>query len=141
MSGTSYAGDLRPAEAWKLLDEDRDAVLVDVRTDAEWRFVGLPDLAGLGKEVLLAQWQFFPDGRPNPAFPQDAAEAGLAKGRPVLFLCRSGVRSRAAAIAMTQLGYGPCYNVAEGFEGDKDAEGHRGSVGGWKRAGLPWRQE
>jgi len=140
MSDESYAGDVMPAEAWKILKETPDAVLVDVRTDAEWRFVGIPDLVPVGKQVHLVQWQLYPDGRPNPDFVGTVAGL-LEMEQPVLFLCRSGARSRAAAMALTAAGYGPCYNVAQGFEGDKDADGHRGRVGGWKHAGLPWRQE
>jgi len=140
MNSGSYAGDLMPKEAWELLRSNPDSLLVDVRTDAEWRFVGIPDLAPIGKQVQLVQWQLFPEGRPNPDFVGEVA--GLLEiEQPVLFLCRSGARSRAAAMALTAAGYGPCYNVAEGFEGDKDGEGHRGRVGGWKHAGLPWRQE
>lgn len=140
MSDESYAGDVMPAEAWRILKDAPDAVLVDVRTDAEWRFVGIPDLAPVGKQVHLVQWQLFPDGRPNPDFVGTVAGL-LEMDQPVLFLCRSGARSRAAAMALTAAGYGPCYNVAQGFEGDKDGDGHRGRVGGWKHAGLPWRQE
>ncbi len=140
MTDNAYAGDVMPAEAWKLLQENADAVLVDVRTDADWRFVGIPDMGPIGRQVRLVQWQLFPDGRPNPAFVEEVAGA-LEIDQPVLFLCRSGVRSKAAAIALTAAGYGPCYNVAQGFEGDKDGDGHRGRLGGWKNAGLPWRQE
>ena len=112
-----------------------------MRTEPEWRFVGVPDLTAVGKEVILVEWQTYPGGRPNNAFAHECAAAGVEKGKPVYFLCRSGVRSMHAAIAMTACGYGPCYNVAQGFEGDKDTDMHRGRVGGWKVAGLPWRQE
>lgn len=141
MSDASYAGDVMPAEAWTMLKQDPDAVLVDVRTDAEWRFVGVPDLSPIGRRAVLVQWQIFPDGRPNPDFAREVAAADVGPHQPVFFLCRSGARSKAAAIAMTALGYGPCYNVAQGFEGDRDDDGHRGRVGGWKVAGLPWRQD
>ena len=140
MNDAGYAGDVMPAEAWKRLQDDPRAVLVDVRTDAEWRFVGIPDLAPIGKQVRLVEWQTFPDGRPNAGFSGEVAGL-LEKDQPVYFLCRSGARSRAAAIALTAMGFGPCYNVAQGFEGDKDGQSHRGSVGGWKHAGLPWRQD
>ena len=140
MNESSYAGDVMPAEAWKRLQDDPRAVLVDVRTDAEWRFVGIPDLAPIGKQVRLVEWQTFPDGRPNPGFAGEVAGM-LEKDQPVYFLCRSGARSKAAAIALTAMGFGPCYNVAQGFEGDKDGQSHRGRVGGWKHAGLPWRQD
>lgn len=140
MNEPAYAGDVMPADAWKQLQEDPQAVLVDVRTDAEWRFVGIPDLSPIGKEVRLVEWQSYPGGRPNPDFTSQVAGT-LEKGQPVYFLCRSGARSMAAAIAMTAMGYGPCYNIAQGFEGDKDGQSHRGRVGGWKHAGLPWRQD
>ena len=135
-----YAGDLRPAEAWALFQEDPKAVLVDVRTMPEWNFVGLPRLDSLGKETLCVSWQAFPDMAVNANFVAEVEARGVSKDQPVLLLCRSGVRSRSAAMALTAEGFGPCYNVAEGFEGDRDGDLHRGSVGGWKVAGLPWAQ-
>lgn len=135
-----YAGDLRPAEAWALLKEDPKAVLVDVRTAPEWGFVGVPRLDGLGKETLCISWQAYPDMARNADFAAEVAAKGVGKDQPVLLICRSGARSKAAAMALTQAGFGPCYNVAEGFEGDRDGDLHRGSVGGWKVAGLPWAQ-
>ena len=140
MSNQDYAGDVGPAEAWRVLSEDPASVLVDVRTDAEWSYVGLPDLRGLGKETLCVSWQLFPPMALNPGFESALEAAGLSKEQPVLLLCRSGVRSRHAAIALTQAGYGPCYNVADGFEGPPDEAGHRGRRGGWKVEGLPWVQ-
>ena len=136
----AYAGDMSPAEAWKLLRQDRRAVLVDVRTDPEWRYVGLPDLSEAEKEPALISWQVFPAMSVNEDFVASLAAAAPDREAPVLFLCRSGVRSRAAAIAATAAGYATAYNVAQGFEGDLDADGHRGRAGGWKAAGLPWRQ-
>lgn len=135
-----YAGDLRPAEAWALLEKDPKAVLVDVRTAPEWNFVGLPRLDGLGKETVCVSWQSYPSMARNDSFVAEVESKGVGKGQPILLLCRSGARSRAAAIALTAAGFGPCYNVAEGFEGDRDSALHRGTVGGWKAAGLPWSQ-
>ena len=135
-----YAGDLRPTEAWALLSEDPKAVLVDVRTLPEWNFVGLPRLDSLGKETVCISWQVFPDMRMNDSFAAEVEARGVSKDQPVLLICRSGQRSRSAAMALTAAGFGPCYNVAEGFEGDRDGDLHRGSVGGWKVAGLPWAQ-
>ena len=139
-----YAGDLSVAEAWELLKITPKAQLVDVRTTAEWNFVGLPDLTGVGREAHLVEWQSFPSMAPNPAFVSDASldvlEAGADKNAPVLFLCRSGARSRAAAIAMTRAGFSRAYNIAGGFEGDLDGERHRGRNNGWKAQGLPWKQ-
>jgi rhodanese-related sulfurtransferase len=142
-SPAGYAGDLTSQESWDRLSHDGTAQLIDVRTIAEWNFVGVPDLAGLNRQTVLCEWQRFPPGA-NPNFVQEAAEAlknaGYQPGAPLFFLCRSGARSRAAAIAMTRAGFGPCFNIADGFEGNLDQERHRGTSGGWKAAGLPWVQ-
>jgi rhodanese-related sulfurtransferase len=135
----SYAGDVDPAEAYGALAADEDAVLVDVRTTAEWNYVGLPDLSGIDKRVICVEWQRFPDGAVNGDFVDQLQDVGLPDGAPIYFLCRSGVRSAAAAEAATAAGLGPAYNVTEGFEGPHDEHGHR-TVSGWKNAGLPWRQ-
>jgi rhodanese-related sulfurtransferase len=135
----TYAGDLTPAEAYDLVRDNPGAVLVDVRTTAEWAQIGIPDLSEIGKEVVLLQWQQSPDGSLNPDFTAQLAEA-VTEGAPVLMLCRSGVRSVAAANAATAAGIGPAYNVTEGFEGGVDASGRRGATG-WRAAGLPWRQQ
>lgn len=135
-----YAGDVSPAEAWALLERDPGAVLVDVRTDAEWTYVGLPDLTGLGKETLCVSWQVFPAMGLNPGFAAELAASGVGRDQPLLLICRSGVRSRDAAIALTGAGYRRCYNVADGFEGPCDGARHRGSAAGWKASGLPWVQ-
>jgi rhodanese-related sulfurtransferase len=139
-----YAGDISTAEAWSLLESDPKAQLVDVRTAAEWTFVGLPDLSALGREVHLVEWQSFPEMTVNPQFADTVANevrgAGASEETPLLFLCRSGARSRAAAIAMTRAGFGKAYNIAGGFEGDLDESRRRGKRNGWKAGGLPWRQ-
>lgn len=136
-SSLEYAGDISVQDAWDRLKSG--ARLVDVRTVAEWNFVGLPDLGG--GEVHCVEWQGFPTGAQNPGFvAQVEGELGADKTTPVLLLCRSGARSRAAAIALTRAGYAQAFNVAGGFEGDIDADGHRGKRTGWKAAGLPWRQ-
>jgi rhodanese-related sulfurtransferase len=134
----TYAGDLTPTEAWEMLDSDSGAVLVDVRSEAEWMFVGVPDVTGLGKKLVTVSWNRWPEGTRNPQFLEELAAAGVSEG-PVLFICRSGARSRAAAVAATQAGLAPSYNVSEGFEGDLDETGHRG-IEGWRARGLPWRQ-
>jgi rhodanese-related sulfurtransferase len=135
-----YAGDVAPATAWKILSERKDAILVDVRTRAEWSYVGLPDLDSLAKKPALLEWQVFPSMQPNSEFVSALSGALADKQAPLLFLCRSGARSAAAAKAMTAAGYSTCLNVADGFEGPLDAQAKRGSAGGWKAAGLPWRQ-
>lgn len=140
MSTGAYAGDILPKEAWDLLAEDPRAVLVDVRTPAEWNYVGVPDLRAISKQPLFVPWLFFPSMELNLQFAEHMEGTGLDRDTPILFLCRSGVRSRAAAIAMTARGFSVCYNVATGFEGDPDAQRHRGVLSGWKADGLAWVQ-
>ena len=135
-----YAGDVAPATAWKILSERKDAILIDVRTRAEWNYIGVPDLATLDKKPALLEWQVFPSMQPNPEFVASLSGGVADKAAPILFLCRSGVRSAAAAKAMTAAGYSSCYNVSDGFEGPLDAQAKRGGSAGWKAAGLPWRQ-
>ena len=137
---SGYAGDLPPKEAYDLLRAEPKAQLVDVRTDAEWAFVGLPDLAALGRAPIKLAWQLFPTLQVNADFVAALSRQVPDKTTPLLFLCRSGARSKAAAMAMTAAGYARAYNVDEGFEGSLDAEKHRGRVGGWKARGLPWVQ-
>lgn len=132
--------DVSPVDAWKALLEDPDAQLVDCRTDAEWQYVGIPDLRRAGKQAVLVSWQYFPSGNINGAFVSELRDAGLAPAHKIYFLCRSGVRSQAAAMAALSAGYGQVFNLADGFEGPHDAQGHRGNVAGWKAVGLPWRQ-
>ena len=133
-----YAGDVAPREAHRAVLADPDVRLIDVRTQAEWAFVGTPDLAESGR-AAFAEWQTFPGGTPNPAFLDELARVA-PPGSAVFFLCRSGGRSASAARAATAAGYAHAYNVADGFEGPHDGDGHRGTVAGWKAEGLPWRQ-
>jgi rhodanese-related sulfurtransferase len=139
-----YAGDVSPAEAWQALSSDPPAFLVDVRTRAEWAFVGIPDLSGIGKAPILLEWQIFPDMGLNESFQTNLQaalqEGGAGKDARLYMLCRSGARSRSAAQMMTAAGYDQCFNVATGFEGDLDETGKRGRVAGWKADGLAWRQ-
>ncbi len=141
MSGEAYAGDVDALRAWEILKDDAKAVLVDVRTRPECRYVGHPDLKALGREPVFVEWQAYPDLAHNQRFADELAEKGVAKDATLLLLCRSGGRSKSAAILLTKLGYRCCYNVADGFEGAKDGQGHRGVSGGWKAAGLPWQQD
>ena len=138
-----YAGDLSPKESWELLSREGEGQLVDVRTEAEWNFVGVPDLSPLKRQVVLCEWQRFPAGS-NPDFVEEVMESlkrtNYRKGAPLLLLCRSGARSRAAAIALSAAGYAPCFNIRDGFEGALDPGRHRGTAAGWKAEGLPWTQ-
>ena len=141
---THYAGDISAADAYSILERDKSAVLVDVRTKAEWAYVGVPDLSGIDKETLFLEWQEFPTMKVATDFAPRLLEILRARGvsakTPLLFLCRSGVRSRAAAVALTQAGQELCYNIAQGFEGPLDDKQKRGAVDGWKATGLPWAQ-
>ncbi|MGH6892344.1 MAG: rhodanese-like domain-containing protein [Dongiaceae bacterium] len=137
----AYAGDVTAQQAWQELSSESGSALVDVRTPAEWSYVGVPDLASLRKTLVRVSWQTYPGMALNRQFAEELARAGAPKDSAIFFICRSGVRSRAAAEAMTALGYRRCYNVADGFEGPKDSQGHRSRLGGWKASGLPWTQE
>lgn len=127
------------AEVWAVLQQNDRAVLVDVRTMPEWQLVGVPDLSSLAQRLVLVSWQDM-EGTPNMRFAEDLQQVGVRQDAPVYFICRSGVRSLAAAQAAHAAGYATVYNVAGGFEGPLDSAGHRGSIAGWKHAGLPWRQ-
>ncbi len=127
-----------PKQAWLALAADPQAQLVDVRTQAEWQLVGVPDLNAVGKQPLLVTWQA-PSGQVNPGFIGELRAAGLASGQTLYFICRSGVRSLSAAYAAEAAGFETCINVSEGFEGHPDARGQRG-VSGWKADGLAWRR-
>lgn len=144
MSTQSYAGDVSPQEAYSAVSAGADSgegseqpVLVDVRTRAEWTFVGVPVLPE--GEPAFVEWSTWPDGAVNAQFLDQLRAAGVTDRTPVYFLCRSGARSVSAAEAATSAGLGPAYNVLGGFEGGHDADGHR-TLGGWKNDGLPWRQ-
>jgi rhodanese-related sulfurtransferase len=129
----SYAGDLTPQEAWDKLEEG--AILVDVRTEGEWAHIGIPDTKATDNDPLFIQWTF-PGGTPNPDFISSLTQqAPEDSSTELIFLCRSGQRSIAAAIAATQAGF-TSYNVLEGFEGEPDRYGER-TVNGWKNRGLP----
>ncbi len=132
--------DVSAQRAWEALTGEPDAYLVDCRTDAEWQYVGVPDLRRAHKQVVLVSWQYFPSGNVNRSFVAELRDAGLEAGHQIYFLCRSGVRSLAAAEAAQSEGFARVFNVADGFEGPHDQAGHRGAIAGWKAAGLPWRQ-
>ena len=130
-----YAGAVTPHEAFQLLQNDPSVLLIDVRTNAERDWVGQVQInPGQSHSV---QWNLYPT-RSNPDFLKELALIA-SKDAVLLFLCRSGVRSRAAAQLATEQGYANCFDILEGFEGDKDNDGHRKTVNGWCHAGLPWR--
>ena len=139
----SYAGNVSPREAWDAVRNHPDAQIVDVRTRPEWTFVGMPDLREAGRDPIALEWQVYPTMQVDPEFAAkldgELERRGVPSDAPIYFLCRSGARSAAAASALTARGR-TAYNIAGGFEGATDADGHRGTVEGWKADGLPWRQ-
>ena len=141
--GAGYGGDVGAQVAWDALASDPAARLVDVRTRAEWTYVGVPTLEPIGKDVLLVAWDDFPTG-PIPDFAGRLAAVleakGIGRDAPLYFLCRSGARSRSAAIAATAAGHDRCFNIEFGFEGVLGPDRHRATAGSWKAEGLPWMQ-
>lgn len=128
-----YSGALTPREAHDLLLLAPGARLVDVRTRAEWDWVGrIPG-------AVEIEWNRYPGGVRNPDFLTELRRQ-VDPVALVMFICRSGARSDSAARLAAEAGYANCYNVLEGFEGDKDTRGHRNATGGWRHAGLPWHQ-
>ncbi|MEN0040739.1 MAG: rhodanese-like domain-containing protein [Pseudomonadota bacterium] len=140
--GAAQVGEASPAESWEALKSG--AIMIDVRTTAEWAYVGQPALEPTMQPLISHQWQQFPSMQVDLGFAQaldgHLQQHGHGKDVALHFLCRSGVRSLAAANAMAALGYTNTFNVTGGFEGDADGDAHRGNVNGWKVDGLPWRQ-
>jgi rhodanese-related sulfurtransferase len=139
-----YAGDVSCEAAWAELKGSPQAMLVDVRTAAEWAYVGVPSLTSIGKSTILIEWDRFPSGELVPDFlgrlKSALDKAGVDRDAPLYFICRSGNRSRHAAIAATATGYRQCFNVEYGFEGRLGPDRHRMTQGSWKASGLPWVQ-
>lgn len=130
-----YAGALTPQESHALLQADAKVKLIDVRTDAERDWIGKPQIAP--NQQFAVQWTLYPGGKPNPDFLAQLSQVA-GKDDVLLFLCRGAVRSKGAAKLAAEHGYTNSFDVLEGFEGAKDAEGHRKNVDGWCKAGLPW---
>src|ERR1700761_2907591 len=122
---------IAPKQVWQAIQDNPDAQLVDVRTDAEWNFVGIPDLAPAGKQAVLIPWQVYPTMQVNDGFVDQMKQAGITPADKIYFLCRSGVRSLAAAQAAQAAGFAHAYNITDGFEGPPDGDGHRGVTAGW----------
>lgn len=139
-ASAGYAGNLTVEEAWSLLGRDPDAVLVDIRTQAEWSYVGVPDLSAIGREAVFAQWLLALSMRENQNFFNELAAQGVTPGKAAIIMCRTVNRSPKATRAMTAKGFPHCYFLLDGFEGSLDEEKHRGVRDGWKAAGLPWVQ-
>lgn len=138
---------LNPSEAFELLKNDSNSILVDVRTNEEFNFVGTANPQDFGGRMILLPWQTLPDMQINVRFEDVLAQetkklfGDKAEEAKIIFMCRSGARSYQAANQALMLGYQNCYNLAGGFEGDVNSEGHRGKTNGWKASSLPWRQK
>ena len=143
-TGQKAVDDVDVGMVWETLTSSPRSQLVDVRTRAEWTYVGIPDLGSFGKRAVLIEWQTFPDQTVDPRFVErltgEHKALGAQSDDDLFFICRSGGRSLAAAKAMAEAGYRACHNVAGGFEGPLDDDRHRGFAGGWKATGLPWLQ-
>jgi rhodanese-related sulfurtransferase len=135
---TNFAGNLASSEAWEILSSDDLSRLVDVRTPTELKFVGAPDLSGIGKALITIPLMDV-NGNANPNFIAEIEALNHSKDAPLIFICHLGGRAIQAAQTAAQMGY-KTYNFANGFSGDADASGHRRSVNGWVAENLPWRQ-
>ena len=139
-----YAGDVSAKDAWEGLTRSPEATLIDVRSKAEWIYVGVPVVSSIGKKTILLEWNDFTTGAIVPDFiarlKTALAEHGVPDEAPLYFMCRSGNRSRIAAIAATAAGHPQSFNIEFGFEGRLDPERHRNTQGSWKAEGLPWVQ-
>ncbi len=138
----NYAGDVSAKVAWTILEANPQAILVDIRTEVEWKLIGQPDLSSINKEPVYLQWVKMSGVNADfvTELKQQLEEHKAATDTPIYFMCQSGGRSKMAAMQCAELGYTASFNIAEGFEGDLDEHKHRNSVSGWKVAGLPWVQ-
>ncbi len=134
-----YAENISASESWTILESDSSAVLIDVRTPAEWSNIGRPDLSSISKTPTFVSWLVEPDMAINSKFAEEVEGAGVTdKNAPIFFLCKSGKRSQDAACFMTKLGYKRCFNISNGFEGSASSDDN--STDGWKATNLPWER-
>lgn len=131
-----YKGDITPPEAHERLKKNANAVLIDVRTQPEWTFVGVPQV----DRLVRLSWQVYPQMEINARFVDEVAAMKLPSDAEIMCICRSGARSASAASALSNAGYTNVWNISEGFEGDKDSKGQRSKSNGWRFHGLPWVQ-
>ncbi|MCI5049785.1 MAG: hypothetical protein MRY32_05575 [Rickettsiales bacterium] len=135
-----YGGDVTPAQAWEALQKNDQAILIDVRTQPEWIFSGLPNLSDISKKTQTVSWKIYPTMEVNPQFVDMIKSVVPDTETPIYCLCKTGGRSLDAAVALTEVGYTQCFNIAGGFEGDRNERGQRGTISGWKASNLPWEQ-
>ncbi len=128
--------DITAREAWERLREDEQAVLLDVRSEPEWDFVGVP----LVDNYLQISWRHWPEMQVNPDFLAELEASGVNRDTPLLLMCKAGIRSREAGEFLLEQGFVHCFNIRDGFEGERDETGRRCRIDGWVAAGLPWMQ-
>ena len=137
--------EITPQDAFEVLKNDPNSVLIDVRTFEEINFVGFVDPSSFGNRMIILPWLLYPEMQENPDFGHALEESlkglNLNPETKLLFICRSGGRSHSAGVNSLNSGYANCYNIVHGFEGDLNAGSHRGGVNGWKASHLPWRQK
>lgn len=139
MNNFSLDNNLTSTESWKILESEKNSLLIDVRTFAEWAFVGIPILETINKKLIQIEWQNFPNMEINKNFANEIIKKVPDLDTILLFICKSGGRSKSAALTMADYGY-KTINIIDGFEGTSDIDGHRGNIDGWKYNKLPWRQ-
>ena len=140
LSKTLNVNLINSLDCFEILNMDSKAYLIDVRTRPEWIFVGVPDLSIINKNTIFVSWQDFPSMIKNKNFEKEIVKTGLKKNDHLYFICRSGQRSLESAKYMIKKGYSYCYNINDGFEGNKDSKNHRSKINGWKFNKLPWKQ-
>jgi rhodanese-related sulfurtransferase len=135
-----YSGDVTPQQAWQALSTNPKTQLIDVRTQPEWAFAGVPNVSSLGKQVHCVSWKFYPTMEVNAGFIDQLRSKQSDSAAPLYFLCKTGGRSLDAAIAATKAGFAECYNIEGGFEGESNEHRQRCQISGWKASKLPWEQ-
>ena len=135
-----YINDITSKECFSKLSKVSNSYLVDVRTTPEWEFIGVPDLSSINKKVMFISWQVYPKMKINSSFENRIDALNIKKNDKIFLICRSGKRSYDAAKFLSSVGYNYCYNITDGFEGDKDDLNHRSTINGWKYNNLPWKQ-
>ena len=135
-----YICGITSQECFSKLSKVYNSYLVDVRTTPEWKFIGVPDLSSINKNVIFISWHVYPKMKINSSFENRIDESNIKKNDKIFLICRSGKRSYDAAKFLSSVGYSYCFNVTDGFEGDKDDLNHRSTINGWKYNNLPWKQ-
>ena len=136
----STIASINSLDCFEILKKNKKSHLIDVRCQPEWEFVGVPDLSSINKHTFFITWQLYPDLKLNENFETEIIRSNIKKNDSIFLICRSGQRSIKAAQFLNQLGYKNCFNVSDGFEGDKDLNNHRSTLSGWKLNRLPWKQ-